>query len=216
MELATYIDHTILRADCTLDDIKKICEEAVQFKFPTVCVPPFYVKNAFDLLEEKPTKVCTVIGYPMGYSTTAAKIEEIKRAADDGASEVDFVINICAVKSGLWNYVQNDIDSAVTAAHLKGKVVKIILETSLLTEAEIQKLCEFCNEAKPDFVKTSTGLNGQGATVPIVEMLRNLLHDSIKIKASGGIRTREDAQNLIAAGARRIGTSAGAAIMQAF
>ncbi len=215
--MASFIDHTVLRADSTLDDIRKVCREAVQFKFPVVCVPPFYVKNAKEMLreerEEAPVKVATVIGFPMGYSTTAAKVEEIKRAIDDGASEVDVVINICAVKSELWNYVHNDIDSTVTAAHLKGKKVKIILETGLLTEEEIQKLCGICNEAKPDFVKTSTGFNGDGATVQMIGFLKDNLLPGIKIKASGGIRTREDALRLVEAGAKRIGSSASVRIM---
>lgn len=217
MELSSYIDHTILRADSTLDDIKKICTEAIRFNFPIVCVPPFYVKNAKDILREEsegtPVKVATVIGFPMGYSTTAAKVEEIKRAIDDGASEVDVVVNICAIKSGLWNYVHNDIDSTVTAAHLKGKKVKIIFETGLLSEEEILKLCEICNEAKPDFVKTSTGFNGDGATVQIVHFLKSNLLPAIKIKASGGIRTREDALRLVEAGAKRIGSSASVRLM---
>lgn len=218
MELASYIDHTMLRADSTLDDIRKICTEAHQFQFPVVCVPPFYVKNAKDILreenEESTVKVATVIGFPMGYSTTAAKVEEIKRAIDDGASEVDVVINICAVKSGLWNYVQNDIDSTATAAHLKGKKVKTILETGLLSEAELRKLLEICNEVKPDFVKTSTGFNGDGATMRVVQLLKAHLENPIKIKASGGIRTREDALRLIEAGAQRIGSSSSVMIVQ--
>jgi deoxyribose-phosphate aldolase len=218
MELASYIDHTMLRADSTLDNIRKICTEAHQFQFPVVCVPPFYVKNAKDILreenEESAVKVATVIGFPMGYSTTAAKVEEIKRAIDDGASEVDVVINICAVKSGLWNYVQNDIDSTATAAHLKGKKVKTILETGLLSEAELLKLLEICNEVKPDFVKTSTGFNGDGATVQVVQLLKAHLENPIKIKASGGIRTREDALRLIGAGAQRIGSSSSVMIVQ--
>jgi len=150
----------------------------------------------------------------MGYSQTPAKVEEIKRAIDDGASEVDAVINICAVKMGNWNYVRNDIDSMVMAAHLKGKSIKIILETGLLKEDELRRLSDICLEIKPDFVKTSTGYNGDGATVQVVSLLKNLLNDQIKIKASGGIRTREDALRMIEAGAKRIGSSSGVVIVQ--
>ncbi|MDX1942867.1 MAG: deoxyribose-phosphate aldolase [Saprospiraceae bacterium] len=213
MDLANFIEHTILKADCSLDEIKRICKEANQFNFPVVCVPPFFVKNAVELLMNEPTKVATVIGFPMGYSSTAAKVEEIKRAVDDGVSELDVVVNICAVKSGMWNFVRNDIDSVVTAAHLKGKTIKIILETGLLTDAEIQQLCEICLEVKPDFVKTSTGFNGEGATVMIVEKLKTLLQNQIKIKASGGIRTKEDASRLLEAGAVRIGSSSSVMMM---
>lgn len=213
MNLASFIEHTILKADCSLDEIKRICKEATQFNFPIVCVPPFYVKSTFELLAEIPTKIATVIGFPMGYSTTAAKVEEIKRAIDDGASELDVVVNICAVKSGMWNYVRSDIDSVVTAAHLKGKIIKIILETGLLTDDEIRQLCEICLEVKPDFVKTSTGFNGEGATVHTVERLKAFLHNQIKIKASGGIRTKEDALRLLEAGATRIGSSSSVMMM---
>ncbi len=211
MNLANFIDHTILKADCTVEDIKRVCADAIQYQFAAVCIPPFYVSQAADFLQDTQLKVkiATVIGFPMGYSYTPAKVEEIKRAIDDGASEVDAVINLCAVKMGNWSYVRNDIDSMVTAAHLKGKTIKIILETGLLTDDELQRLTEICLEIKPDFVKTSTGFNGEGATVHVVSTLKNLLHDQIKIKASGGIRTREDAIRLIEAGAKRIGSSAG-------
>ncbi len=213
MDLASYIDHTVLKADCTLEDISKICSEAMQFHFAAVCVPPFYVKKASEYLADSPVKVATVIGFPMGYSTTAAKVEEIKRAIDEGANELDAVVNICAVKSGMWNIVRSDIDSLVTAAHLKGKTVKIILETGLLSEEEIHKLCKICLELEPDFVKTSTGFNGEGATVATIHLLKQILQDKIKIKASGGIRTKEDALRLIEAGANRIGSSSSVMII---
>lgn len=216
MNLANFIDHTILKADCTLEDIKRVCADAIQYQFAAVCIPPFYVNQAADFLQDAQTKVqiATVIGFPMGYSYTPAKVEEIKRAIDDGASEVDAVINLCAVKMGNWSYVRNDIDSMVMAAHLKGKSIKIILETGLLTDEELHRLVEICLEIKPDFVKTSTGFNGEGATVDVIHTLKHLLQDQIKIKASGGIRTREDAIRLIEAGAKRIGSSAGVSIVK--
>lgn len=216
MNLANFIDHTILKADCTLGDIKRVCAEAIEHQFAAVCIPPFYVSHAADFLaaSNAKVKVATVVGFPMGYAQTPAKVEEIKRAIDDGATEVDAVINICAVKNNNWNYVRNDIESMVLAAHLKGKSIKIILETGLLTDAELHQLCNICMDAKPDFVKTSTGFNGDGATVAIVNTLKSLLKDQIKIKASGGIRTKEDALRFIEAGANRIGSSAGVSIVQ--
>ncbi len=213
MNIASFIDHTILRPDCTLQDVKKICAEAQQYGFAAVCIPPFFVPDAAQLLSGSPVKLSTVAGFPMGYSTTAAKVEEVKRAIDDGVDEIDVVINLCALKNNNWKYVRDDIDRVTTAARLKGKLVKVIFETGLLTEAEIAKLCEICLEVGPDFIKTSTGINGEGATVQMVRYLSSLLQDRMKIKASGGIRTREDAERLIEAGAKRIGTSASVLIV---
>lgn len=213
MNLAHFIDHTILTPDCTLADIERLCLEAKQYGFTAVCVPPYYIQAAAKHLEDQPVKISTVIGFPMGYSATPAKVEEIKRAIDEGAREVDVVVNVCAIKSGNWNYVRNDIDSMTTSVHLKGKMIKIIFEVSLLSKEEIIQLCDICNKIEVNFVKTSTGFNGGGATVTAVELLRQHLDKSIKIKASGGIRTREDAMRLLDAGAERIGTSAGVFIM---
>ena len=126
MQLAEKIDHTLLKPDCTLENIKTVCEEAKTHRFFSVCVPPFYVKDAVQFLEDESVKVATVIGFPMGYATTPAKVEEIKRAIDEGADEVDAVVNICAVKSGNWNYVRNDIDSMTRIAHMRGKIIKVI------------------------------------------------------------------------------------------
>jgi deoxyribose-phosphate aldolase len=174
-------------------------------------VPPFFVQTAAQLLEDHfpKVKVATVVGFPMGYSSTPAKIEEIKRAFDDGADEVDAVINLCAVKGKNWSYVANDIDSMTTAARLKGKRIKLILETGLLNEEEIEKLSEYILHSEPDFVKTSTGFHGTGAELGKVLFLRKLLDDKIAIKASGGIKTKEDAIGFIEAGATRLGTSSG-------
>jgi len=207
MNVALFIDFTLLKADCTPADIRLLCERAVELRFASVCVPPFYVKQAAELLSASAVKVCTVVGFPMGYAATPAKVEEIKKALDDGADEIDGVVNICAVKSGNWNYVRNDIDSMTTAVHLKGKVIKIIIETGLLNPTEMEKLCELALEVMPDYIKTSTGYNGEGATVAVVEQLRGILQGKIKIKASGGIRTSDQAIQLIEAGASRIGSS---------
>ena len=209
MDIASFIDHTILRPDCTTDDIKKICSEAVEHHFYSVCVPPFYVRDAVRILENTSVKVATVVGFPMGYSPTVAKVEEMKRAIDQGTDELDVVINICAVKNQDWNYLRNDIYSMTTAAHIKGKIIKVIIETGLLTEEEISKVCELCTEVKPDFVKTSTGYNGVGASLDSVRLMRKILGKNIQIKASGGIRDRETALQMINAGAKRIGSSSG-------
>lgn len=208
------IDHTILRVDCRMEEIKKLCEEAITLNFASICIPPYFVKETARYLEHSRVKVATVIGFPYGYSATPAKVEEIKRAINEGADEVDVVINICALKEGKWNYVKNDIESMTLAAHLKGKVIKVIFETSLLSQEEILKLCDICGQLGVNFVKTSTGVNGEGATVEIVDFLRKNLPKGVKIKASGGIRTIEQAQALVDAGATRLGTSAGVAIAQ--
>ncbi len=208
MSIAHFIDHTVLKPDCSPEDIKTICSEAVIHGFKAVCIPPYFVPKAVNILEGTPVKVCTVVGFPMGYSTTASKVEEIKRALAEGADEVDVVVNVNAIKDGNWNFVSNDIDATTTAIHIRGKAIKIIFETGLLTEEEIVRLCEICNEKMPDFVKTSTGWNG-GATSDIVKLLRENLNSSIKIKASGGIRTPDAAHELINAGALRLGTSSG-------
>ena len=165
------------------------------------------------ILRDSRIKVTTVIGFPMGYSPTQVKVAEIMKAADDGAEELDVVVNVCAVKSKDWNYVQNDVESMIAAAHMKGKVVKVIFETGLLSDDEILELCKICNEAKPNFVKTSTGFNGDGASVRIVQLLREYLEPEIQIKASGGIQNQEDAMRLIEAGARRLGSTAGIEIV---
>lgn len=209
MSLANVIDHTILRPDCTHSDIEKVCKEAIKHQFKAVCIPPYYVKDAKILLENSSVKVATVIGFPSGYSSTPAKVEEIKRALDDGADEFDVVVNICAIKNGNWNFVQNDIESMTRAVHLKGKSIKIILETALLNKEEIEKACAICTNSGVNFVKTSTGFNGPGASEETVRFLRSILPPSIKIKASGGIRSKELAHKMLEAGAERIGTSVG-------
>lgn len=212
MNLAEMIDHTILKPDCTIEDIKKLCEEATTFGFPAVCVPPYFTRDAVRFLKDSPVKIATVIGFPYGYSATPAKVEEIKRAIDEEVDELDVVVNICAIKEGKWNFVKNDIESMTLATHSRGKVIKVILETSLLSEEQILRLCNICTDLKVNYVKTSTGVNGGGATLEIVQLLRKNLPSEIKIKASGGIRSSEQAIALINAGASRIGTSSGTTI----
>jgi len=213
-DLASYFDHTTLKPDTNLDQVNQLCREAVEFGFASVCLPPFFVKKGVQFLKDNKVRTSTVIGFPMGYSTTAAKVEEIKRAIDEGASEVDVVINICAVKSGEWNFVSHDIERMIAATHIKGKVIKVILETCLLEEKELVKLIGICNDLQPDFVKTSTGFNGAGANLEIIAQLRSLLNKKIKVKASGGIRDRATAEALIRAGAARLGSSSSVLIVK--
>lgn len=213
--IAPFIDHTLLRPDITAIDIQQLCAEAVAYQFASVCIPPYYVQEAYQFLpqEESRPGIATVIGFPMGYATTPSKVEEIKRAINDGADEVDAVINICAIKSKAWNYVRNDIDSMITAAHLKGKVIKIIVESGLLTRAELEQVCDLALELKPEFLKTSTGFNGPGADPETVQFMVGKLGDHIAVKASGGISTSEAARYYIELGAKRIGASRSIALV---
>jgi deoxyribose-phosphate aldolase len=214
IDLASVIDHTLLKPDTTYADIEQLAAEAIEHGFAAICVPPFFVQEAAQLLEGKAVKVATVVGFPFGYNPTSAKVDEVKSCIDKGADEIDAVVNLPAVKNHKWAYVTNDIQSITTAAHLQGKVVKIIIETGMLTDAEIGKLCEICTAAEVDYLKTSTGFNGQGATVEAVRQLRSLLPENIKIKASGGIRNLDFAKELLEAGANRIGTSSGVQLIQ--
>lgn len=211
--IASIIDHTLLEAGLTRGRIKQLCTEALEHQFAAVCIPPYFVEFSKGLLEESGVKVSTVIGYPLGFESTGTKIEEIKRAIDMGVDELDVVIHLSAVKNEDWPFVKNDIESMTRACHMKGKVIKVILETHLLNSVEIEKLCKICNAAEVDFVKTSTGRVG-GATVEAVTSLRKQLDPKIKIKASGGIRNLADASALLDAGANRIGTSSGISLMK--
>ena len=214
MNMHKVIEHTLLRPDCTLSDIQKLCEEALQYQFYGVCIPPYYVREAARLLNEQ-AKVITVVGFPMGYSTIPAKVEEIKRAIDEEADEIDMVVNICAVKSANWNYVKSEIDSTSRAVSMRGKVMKLIIETGLLTKEEMKFVIKIAEDNDVDFIKTSTGYNADGATIDVVKFLRESLSAKTKIKASGGIKTFEMADRLIKAGADRIGSSSSVLIVQA-
>ncbi len=203
------IEQTILKVDTTTSDIKDVCKRAVSYGFFGVCVPPYYVKIAKNELKDSNIKVITVIGFPMGYSTTSAKVEEAKRAIDEGADELDMVMNIAAFKSEDYNYVKNDIQSLATIVRMKNRKLKVIIETGVLTNKEIQKACEICVEEQVDFVKTSTGFNGKGASESLVSLMVKSLPSSIQVKASGGIKEKRSAESLVNAGATRIGTSSG-------
>lgn len=213
-ELSKKIDHTILKPDCTYTDIKKLCDEAKTYGFASVCVPPYYVKEASKQLEDNLTKVATVIGFPMGYSTTPAKVEEVKRAIVEGVDELDVVVNICAIKQNNWSYVKNDIDSMTRAAHLRGKIVKIILEVGLLTPSELERVCQICNEIEVNYIKTSTGYHSKPVTSEDIKHLKSMINPGIKIKASGGIKTQQHARDLLEAGADRLGASASLEIIK--
>ena len=212
MNLAGKIDHTLLRADARREEIVQLCKEARQHGFYAVCVPPYYVRECRQQLAGSMVKIATVVGFPMGYSHTPAKVEEARRAIDEGANEIDMVINLIALKNKDINYLKNELTSVATITQLRGGKLKVILETGLLTEEEIRLACTLCAELTVDFVKTSTGFGPPGATVETVALLRSLLPPGIKIKASGGIRDRATALALIQAGADRIGTSAGTEI----
>lgn len=207
MEIKNYIEHTILKADTSLADIKKISQEAVDHKFYGVCIPPYFVKAAKKALSGSEVKVVTVIGFPLGYSTTPSKAEEAKKAIDEGADEIDMVINIAALKAKDYAYVTNDISTIFSIVHIKGAKLKVIIETALLTEEEKLKALEICADVQVDFVKTSTGFAKSGAKVEDIKLMRENLPKKIKIKASGGIKTKEQALELIAAGADRLGAS---------
>ncbi|MGM0777039.1 MAG: deoxyribose-phosphate aldolase [Bacillota bacterium] len=210
--VAKMIDHTLLKADATKDQIEKICAEAKEYNFASVCVNPTWVKLSSDLLNGTEVKVCTVIGFPLGASTPETKAVETKNAIENGATEVDMVINIGALKGGDNELVERDIRAVVDAA--KGKALtKVIIETCLLTEEEKVRACELSVKAGADFVKTSTGFSTGGATAEDIALMRKTVGPDLGVKASGGVRSAEDAQKMIEAGATRIGASSGAAIV---
>ncbi len=212
-EIASKIDHTLLRFDTHFEEIKKICHEALQFEFYAVCVPPYFVKKTAMLLKDYKTKIVSIAGFPLGYCHTPTKVEGVKRSIEEGADEIDMVMNIAAFKSGDLKFVENDIQSVTTLCHFYNKLVKIIIETGSLTQKEMIKACEICTKAEVDYVKTSTGFNDKGATVEAVKLMRKTLPDKIKIKAAGGIRTKDFAISLLAAGADRLGCSASVKII---
>lgn len=212
--IARLIDHTLLRPDATEDDVQKLCDEALQYQFASVCVNPTHVRLVADRLKGSPVKTCAVVGFPLGATTTHDKIIETEQALQRGAQEIDMVINIGALKGGDYDFVENQIAAVVQAVHHHRAQCKVIIETSYLTEAEKVAVCEFAALGGADFVKTSTGFSGSGATVEDVALMRRVVGPKIGVKASGGVRTFEDAINMITAGANRIGASSGVAIYQ--
>jgi len=207
------IDHTLLKPEATKDQIVKLCEEAVEFGFASVCINPTYVSLAADLLRNTPVKVCTVVGFPLGASTPLVKAVEARDAIAAGAREIDMVINIGALKSGDDDLVGRDIRAVVEAARGRA-LVKVILETALLTDDQKVKACLIAKAEGADFVKTSTGFGPGGATVEDVRLMRKVVGKEMGVKASGGIRNLESARKMIEAGASRIGASASVAIVK--
>lgn len=206
------IDHTVLKADTPLETVKRICDEAMEYGFASVCINPCHVAYCADYLKDSDVNVCTVIGFPLGANTSATKAFETKDAIDNGADEIDMVMNIGALKDKNYDLVRDDVKAVVDAAN--GTLVKVILETCLLTEEEIKKACELCVEAKADFVKTSTGFSTRGATIEDVKIMKAAVQGKAKVKAAGGVRTHEDMVKIVEAGADRIGTSAGCSLVE--
>lgn len=205
------IDHTLLKQDATYDQIKTLTDEAKQYDFKSVCVNTSYVKDAAELLEGSDVLVCTTIGFPLGMTTTNVKVFEAKEAIENGAQEIDMVINVGALKDKKYDYVLNEIKAVKEA--IGDHVLKVIIETCLLTKEEIVKASELVVEAKADFVKTSTGFSTGGATVEDVKLMKETVQDKIEIKAAGGVRSIEDLHAMVDAGATRIGTSGGVKLM---
>jgi deoxyribose-phosphate aldolase len=211
--LSSMIDHTLLKPDATEEQIKKLCKEARENKFASVCINPHYVPLAVECLRGSDVKVCTVIGFPLGASTTRTKVAEAKEVVENGAGEVDMVINIGALKSGDIDAVRNDIESVVIAVKDRA-LVKVIIETCLLTDEEKVKACQIAKMAGADCVKTSTGFSTGGATVEDVKLMRQVVGSEMGVKASGGVRSFAAAMEMIKAGANRLGTSSGVAIVK--
>ena len=212
-QIARMIDHTLLKPDATPQEINKLCEEAITYEFASVCINPCYVVMCRELLKGSNVKVCTVIGFPLGATTTETKRAEAEQALKNGAEEVDMVINVGMLKQGKYEYIFNDINQVVLAAKRNKAICKVIIETALLTDEEKIKACLIAKEAKADFVKTSTGFSKGGATAGDVALMKYVVGSSIGVKASGGIRTTEDAKAMIASGADRIGASASVKIV---
>lgn len=214
-ELAAYIDHTQLRPEATEEQVMLLCDEARNYGFAAVCIAPSYVQAARERLGPgSRVKIATVVGFPLGYQHSKVKFLETHQAIEDGAREIDVVMNISAFKSGKYDQVENELGDLAKFCHLKEAELKVIIETALLTQEEIEKACEICAAAGVDFVKTSTGFASSGAKVEDVKLMRRVLPNHIKIKAAGGIKTFRDAQALIQAGADRLGCSASIQIVK--
>jgi deoxyribose-phosphate aldolase len=211
--IARMIDHTLLKPEATKQQIEELCAEAKQYSFASVCINPSFVKLCARLLKDTTVKVCTVIGFPFGATSTQAKAFETEQAIRDGAREVDMVINIGMLKSGDYEYVEKDIATVTATAHKLGALAKVIIETGLLTDEEKVKACLLAKRGRADFVKTSTGFSKGGATVGDIALMRRVVGPDLGVKASGGVRTLEQAKALIESGADRIGASASVKIV---
>ena len=214
MNLSRYIDHTVLKPTTTSTDIEKCCAEAIEYDFFAVCVPPSFVKNSVSILAGSPQKIATVIGFPFGYSVVAAKLEEAKQAIADGAHELDVVINLGALKNDDWDYLQSEMKTILEPVRKEGRLLKVIVESGVLTNEEIIRCCGIYGGLGVDFMKTSTGYAEKGASTAALQLMRQHLPSSTRLKASGGIRTYHHAVQLIEAGADRLGCSASVAIVK--
>jgi deoxyribose-phosphate aldolase len=214
MNIASYIDHTVLKPTATIADAEKLCIEAVAYGFAAVCIPPPFVKRVKTILAPTHIKVATVIGFPFGYSATEAKIAETVLAIVDGADELDMVINLVALRMNDWEFLTREVSLATDLVHNKGKIIKVIIESGILTNDEIIRCCKSFGPLGVDFMKTSTGYAEKGATVEAVQLMRSHLPANVKIKASGGIKTYHFAEQLVTAGALRLGCSASVQIVK--
>lgn len=211
--MAKMIDHTLLKQNASEDQIKKLCAEAKEYGFWSVCINPCYVALCAEELKDSDVKVCTVVGFPLGASTTETTVFQSVEAIKNGASEIDMVINVGAIKSGNWDFVYNDIKAVADAVKANGGLLKVIIETCLLSDDEKIKACEISKKAGADFVKTSTGFSTGGATVDDIKLMRNTVGPDMGVKASGGIHNAKEALAMAEAGASRIGASAGIEIL---
>ncbi|WP_287899178.1 deoxyribose-phosphate aldolase [Arthrobacter sp.] len=212
--IASYIDHTLLKPDASREDVQRLCAEAVEYGFKSVCVNPVWVKTAVQALKGSPVLCCAVVGFPLGATPTDVKVFEARGAVEDGAAEIDMVINIASARADDKDALVEDIAAVAAAVHDGEAILKVIIETALLTDEQKVLACQASVEAGADFVKTSTGFNGGGATVEDVKLMRATVGPDLGVKASGGVRSLEDAQAMIAAGATRIGASSGIAIVK--
>jgi deoxyribose-phosphate aldolase len=213
-EVAALIDHTLLKAEATRNDVERICREALEFQFASVCVNSLFTRQVAEALRDSGVKTCVVVGFPLGANLAVAKLDETRNALSRGAHEVDMVISIGSLKAGDEEAVRGEIASLAAAVHDRGAILKVIIETCLLNDEEKVRACRLAQEARADFVKTSTGFSTGGATVADVALMRKTVGEGIGVKASGGIRTLEDLLKMVEAGASRIGTSNGLAIVQ--
>ncbi|HYJ37059.1 MAG TPA: deoxyribose-phosphate aldolase [Chitinophagaceae bacterium] len=214
MQIASYIDHTILKPTSLISDVERICNEAVEYGFAAVCIPPPFVKRARIILSPSSVKVATVVGFPFGYAPIESKVAEVVLAIVDGADELDMVINLIALKNTDWEYLEREINLVKDIIKQKGKLIKVIIESGVLSDEEILKCCSLYAKCGVDFLKTSTGYADKGATVEAVQLMRRHLPSTVRIKASGGIKTYAFAKQLIEAGASRLGCSASVEILK--
>jgi deoxyribose-phosphate aldolase len=213
-QIASYIDHTLLKPVIQSADIQKLCREAIDYGFAAVCVPPFVVKEAVRAVSGSSVKTATVIGFPMGYSCLAAKMDETRQAIQDQADELDVVINLIALKNADWSYLEKEMQPLVNLIHEEGKIIKVIVESGMLTGNELTLCCELYGRMGIDYMKTSTGYSEKGASVSDVREMRDKLPREVKIKASGGVRHYSFARELLAAGADRLGCSSSLQILE--